>query len=110
MVYLFVGVNEMVVGSDSVVKAGIVVNLGMGFHWESYHAVKSLTKREVLEDPLRINVLMSFMDEWVEEEKYETMMAIFDAVEEFMGDYTPVDESADLIHPLHPDMSVIFPY
>ncbi len=82
----------------------------MGFHWESYHAVKSLTKREVLEDPLRINVLLSLVDDWIEEERYETIHAVFDAVEEFMGDYAPVDEGADLVHPVHPDMSVYFPY
>ena len=82
----------------------------MGFCWDSYYAVKSLTKREVLEDPLRINVLFSLMDDWIEEERYETMKAVFDAVEEFIMDYAPVDEGADLIHPVHPDMSVYFPY
>ena len=82
----------------------------MGFHWDSYYAVKSLTKREILEDPLRINVLVDLVDDWIEEEKYETIVAVFDAVEEFMNDYCPPDECADIIHPIHAEMSVIFPY
>ena len=82
----------------------------MGFCWESYYGVKDAVRNSIVADPMQINILLSFMDEWAEEERYEAMQAVFDAVEEFVHEYHPPDECADLVHPEHPEMSVIFPY